>query len=100
MRIVVYDDDIKFLDFIKNSLDKINTRRRNNYMSNVSKKINSFTFIAKKTVNFSDELEAVLLVAHSIVTKKVFLVEDKNYYIPVKYKDILYFEKIKGTKFN
>ena len=68
-------------------------------VSNVYEKINLFTFISKANGEFSDELEMVLLTAHSQLTKKIFLAEDKSYFEPIKYTDILYFAKIKETEY-
>ena len=68
-------------------------------ISNVYEKINLFTFIAKENVGHSDELEKVLLAAHAQLTKKIFLAEGKDYFKPIKYTDILYFEKVKETEY-
>jgi len=162
MRTVVYDDDKKFLDFIKNTLDKINTKHGNilgapvyfseanevkeyvsenrehlivslldimddnievgyelanyikaieprniviyvsdfptKYTSNVDETIISHAFIPKENDNLCGALEKALTSAHSMVAKKVFLAEDKNEIIAIKYEDILFFEKVKHKK--
>ena len=164
MRIVVYDDDNNFLDFIKNILDKINKKHENmlgtpvyfseenevkeyvlankkhltvflldimvddeiaigydlakyikeiepcsiiiyvsnflkNYMKEAYAKMKSLTFIEKENENIFNELEEVLKDVHNQVTEKVYLIaEDKFIFKSIKYKDILYIEKIKNTR--
>ena len=163
MKIVIYDDDLRFLNLLQNTIDIINNKRgyifdalvyfsekndvidyieknkeyqtvflldimaddltvgyelaeyikevapnnpiifisdyMEDFMTNVSQKINSFTFIEKASANLFIELEEVLLTAHAQIARKIFVGEEKNNIKPIKYEDILYFEKVKSTQY-
>jgi len=163
MRIVAYDDEKKYLDDMKNSLDKLNLKHENIFgtpvyfgeknkvmeyadenkgqstlflldimadgtpvgfelakyikdiepsslivfvsyfdeslLFNVSQEIKSCTFISKASDRCFDELEEALLIARAQFAKEVYMVKDNKNIKPIKYDDIIYFKKMKGSKY-
>jgi len=68
----------------------------------VKEKINSICFILKTSNEFNEELESVLLYAHDHLKSEYFVRKivgrEQKGLLQIKYDDIYYFVKIKGSR--